>query len=92
MKIIINKNILKKTKECNKKFCCLKSQKNICEIDECISKKIYFINCKNNPHCNYVRSFGDANYCTCPTRMVIYNKYGKMEINMGRTYDTTIMN
>lgn len=91
MKIIINKNILKKCKECKKKLC-LKSQNDICEIRVCISKTIYFINSKEKPDCYYVRDFGGAYYCTCPVRMEIYNKYRQMEINMGRTYGTTIKN
>ena len=92
MKIMINKNILDKTKKCKNKFCCLKSQEDIYEIKKCILETVYFINPKEKPDCHYVRDFRGAYYCTCPVRTVIYNKYRQMEINMERIYGTIIKN
>jgi hypothetical protein len=71
----IPEHILKKTR-CEKGFSCLSGRrKNLCKIVDCVSGKVYFLEALNDKYCPYAKIFGDSYYCTCPTRMKIYDIY-----------------
>ena len=73
----IDKLIIAETVRCEKDFACLSEKTHVyCKVENCINKKIHFIERKDLFQCRYVMCFGDCYICTCPTRKEIYNKYG----------------
>ena len=73
----IEKEILDKTVHCKKDFDCIKNNNICCKVESCIDKKVHFVRCSEENACNYRISFGHSYICTCPTRIEIYNKYGR---------------
>lgn len=62
---------------CKKNFDCLKKDKQVCcKVENCISKKVFFINCDNNVNCTYKLPFGRSYLCTCAVRKEIFIKHG----------------
>ena len=60
--------------ECEKAFACLNDQEDLCKVTYCVSGKVHFLEC-NERKCKFKTQFGDGNFCTCPVRIEIYNKY-----------------
>ena len=76
MKFFISEEARQATTKCKTGFSCLNSVKeNICKVVECIDWKFHFVKCRIENDCSYQYSFGSKNYCVCPTRKEIYNKY-----------------
>lgn len=75
----IDKEILKKTTRCEKKFECLKNENYTCiilKVESHANGKVLFVNCENYI-CKYKMNFGDGTVCNCPTRQEIFRKYNK---------------
>ena len=73
----IDKEILKKTTNCEKNFECLNNDKHIyCKVEDCVNNKVHFVKCLNVDYCVYKMSFAQSFICNCPTRKEIFNKYG----------------
>ncbi len=65
------------TAHCEKNFDCLnKGNQVCCKVENCISKKVHFVNFSNNVNCNYKLSFGYSFLCTCAVRKELFNKHG----------------
>lgn len=81
MGIVISDQILKETKECKRKFSCLKASpdENLqnCEVLDANGKNVLFLKDKKIVDCPYQVSFGESLICTCPTRFAIHEKYNK---------------
>jgi len=74
----IDKKIIANTLDCHKNFDCLNTEKHVlCEVENCINEKVYFIKYLGKSLCRYKMSFGDSSLCNCPTRKEIFNKYGQ---------------
>lgn len=72
----IDKKTLKKTAGCLKKCSCICSNKrDICEIDFCVGKEIYFVKFPSGKACSNMETFGKGNICECPIRKQIYERY-----------------
>ena len=72
----IDKEILKNTSTCEKKFQCLNNESNsLCKVVDSINQEVHFVKCLCKDICNYQMSYGLSNICTCPTRKEIFNKY-----------------
>jgi hypothetical protein len=75
-KFIIEDQIVKATKKCEKNFSCLKLDESaMCKVVFCINCKLHGIECKNDTFCAYKLTAEERNFCTCPTRKEIYFKY-----------------
>jgi hypothetical protein len=75
MKFQIGEDVLKKTR-CKKDFSCLSGKRHdLCKIEDCVSGKVYFLEAHNDDFCPCLGCFGSSHYCTCPTRIEIYEKY-----------------
>ena len=76
--IEIDKAVLHNTTDCLYDFNCLSGDKtHLC--DDVASNEEDIVEIKSNPPlaCRYCISLGSASYCTCPTRVEIYNRYEK---------------
>ena len=64
------------TTDCEKGVSCLEGKrKDLCEVESCIGQKVHFIKRLNEGNCSYQHSFGEQNFCSCPIRKEIFNKY-----------------
>jgi len=76
MKFIISERARQGTTKCKTGYSCLNGEgKNICKVVECIDWKIHFVECLIENDCSYQNLIGSKNYCGCPIRKEIYNKY-----------------
>ena len=67
---------LKATTQCETKFSCLTGdRKNMCAVEDCVNKEVYFIKYPNNGRCAYKCTFGENHFCTCPIRKELFNKF-----------------
>ena len=74
--IKIDKAILHRTTDCLFDFNCLSGgQTCICDVVASNEKDIVEIKAKPSIPCKYCVSLESASYCTCPTRVAIYNRY-----------------
>jgi hypothetical protein len=72
----IDDTIIKKTTRCKKNFSCLSDKrKELCRVIRNVEDKVHFVECLDIKSCSYRLPFGDAFFCTCPVRKVIYTKY-----------------
>ena len=77
MNIEIDAEILQKTTYCKQDFRCLSGDERcLCEVKGSIGYDMLEIKPKFAVDCKYHISFGDTFLCTCPTRNVIYKRYG----------------
>jgi len=77
MLLEVSEKTVSNAMHCKKNFDCLKKDKQVCcKVENCISKKVFFINCADNHSCNYKLSFGNSYLCTCAVRKEIFNKHG----------------
>lgn len=62
--------------KCAKRLSCLADDvKDLCPVESCVDKKLYFVKCLNNLACAFQRRFGAGHYCTCPVRKEIFDRY-----------------
>ena len=74
--IKIDKTILHRTTDCLFDFNCLSGGKTcICDVVASNEEDIVEIKSKPSIPCKYCVSLESASYCTCPTRVEIYNRY-----------------
>jgi hypothetical protein len=74
--IKIDEEIIKRTTNCELNFSCLSGDKTcMCKVKYFIGFDLLEINPKIVNDCRYHLSFGNTNFCTCPTRNEIYNRY-----------------
>ena len=72
----IDKAVLHKTTNCIFGFTCLTGDKTcLCEVLDLNDKDIVEIKPKPSKPCKYCISLDSTNYCTCPTRVELYNRY-----------------
>jgi hypothetical protein len=72
----IDKETLKKSENCRKRCSCLCANKrDICAIDFCVGKEIYFVKFPDGKPCPNMNTFGKGNICECPVRKELYDKY-----------------
>ena len=79
MRYKVDAHILKKTKKCNCHFECQKVSREPCgKVRELISGNDFedqlLVYC--NLKCPYKDSLNNGYFCSCPTRIEIYKKYG----------------
>jgi len=75
MKLEISEGIIQQTTKCDRDFECLKSGcKPNCEVKDCVSGKVHFVD-KHNGYCRYSFRFGNGIICSCPVRKELYNRY-----------------
>jgi len=74
--IKIDKAVLHNTTNCIFDFNCLSGGKT-CLCDVVVSNEEDIVEIKSKPSipCKYCISLDSASYCTCPTRVEIYNRY-----------------
>ena len=64
------------TTKCKKGFSCLTGERDdLCEVTDCVSDKVFFVDFTGDHHCPYVQGFGGYYLCMCPTRQEIYRRY-----------------
>ena len=73
----IKNEILEKTLLCTKSFACLNDINTYCKVESCVNNQVLFVENHKNDLCYYRRTFGNSHFCTCPTRIEIYRKYGQ---------------
>lgn len=73
--IVINKEIVKKTK-CPFNFACLTNTNKIqCNVESIINNSILFVKPTNGSICHYNINYGNGHICNCPVRKEICRKY-----------------
>ena len=76
MKIEIPLEVITKTKHCQKEFACLSQPvAALCKIERDIIYNSFFFRCVTAAPCSYKVPSDHGNYCVCPTRIAIYEKY-----------------
>ena len=74
--IKIDEEIIQRTNNCERNFCCLSGDKTrICKAKCSIGFDLLEINPTMVNHCRCRVSFGNTYFCNCPTRKEIYNRY-----------------
>lgn len=78
MAITIDDDILKRTTKCYKIFDCLSVRlHDMCEVERFLgSNGVLQIQLKNGNSCGYYVRLDDLDFCTCPTRLELYKRYG----------------
>ena len=73
----INEQTIKETTKCSKNFECLKDENSSCmgKVVSCVSGEVHFVDCTES--CRFKIRFGCSQFCSCPTRKVIFNKFRK---------------
>ncbi len=75
MEIEIPDDVIKLATKCTKNFSCLYGDtERLCKVEYCVSDTVHFIKCLE-PTCSYKVAFGSGDFCTCPIRKEIYNRY-----------------
>ena len=76
MDISVSDETLSQTTQCKTNMSCLKgSTDHLCSVERCIDGKVHFVTCLKIEACSYRISFGNGQFCDCPVRKEIYNKY-----------------
>lgn len=77
MQYVINEDIVRDTTKCRKDFSCLfGAHECLCQIEECLSNKFYFVRPETDTDlCNYRIRFGNYYVCSCSTRKELYKRY-----------------
>lgn len=79
MKIEVNPDVINKTTHCDHDFLCLSDEWTQCGvIKNLIGGKLLCVHFDwgKQRDCSYMVLFGGDYYCTCPTRIEIYKRYG----------------
>ena len=72
----IDKAVLHKTTNCIFNFTCLTGEKTcLCDVVDSNEEDIVEIKTMPSISCKYCVSLESASYCTCPTRVAVYNRY-----------------
>jgi hypothetical protein len=76
--IKIDKAVLHNTTNCLYDFKCLSGEKIfLCDVVASNGEDIVEIKSKPSRSCRYCISLDSASYCTCPTRVEIFNRYSR---------------
>jgi len=83
MDFAVSEQVLEKTTKCEHDFSCLESGRcgaePMCEADHASALTVLHLKGKSPASCSYrMQSLQDP-MCTCPTRLAIYDKYGRQE-------------
>jgi hypothetical protein len=72
----IDKAVIQSTVNCKHDFRCLSGDKScLCEVKESIGYDMLKIEPKSDVDFSHLISLGKTNFCNCPTRIEIYNRY-----------------
>ena len=72
----IDKTVLHNTTGCIHDFTCLTGDKTcLCEVVDSNEEDIVEIKAKPSIPCKYCLSLESSNYCNCPTRVEVHNRY-----------------
>ena len=72
----IDKAVIQSKVNCKYDFRCLSREKAcLCEVKESIGYDMLKIEPKSNVDCSHLISLRKTNFCNCPTRVEIYNRY-----------------
>ena len=65
------------TQKCPSGYSCLTGdRKHLCAVEPCGNGKSRSVTCLEEGNCcSYLHPFGAGNYCMCPVRQEIFNKY-----------------
>ena len=75
--IKIDEVVIRSTVNCQYGFRCLSGDTTcLCEVKDSIGYDMLEIIPKSDTDCNHRISLGNSNFCMCPTRVEIYNRYG----------------
>ena len=62
--------------KCTKGMSCLdEGTADLCPVEGCVDRKIYFVTSQQNLGCVFQKPFGNGQYCTCPVRKEIFDRY-----------------
>jgi len=75
MNISKSDGILESATKCKKKFSCLKVERDICAVEDCVNDSVLFVKSKYKASCPYQQMFGNEYICNCPVRKELYEKY-----------------
>jgi hypothetical protein len=71
--IKIREDVLARTTECIKNFCCLDpNNRDLCKISSADGPEVLFIESEAAKSCHYKLSFGRGYICMCPARFHLY--------------------
>jgi hypothetical protein len=75
--IKVSEVILKDTTNCRNNFACVSGETGcMCEVIKSVSSyNVVVIKPKSIDYCKYFYHLDNTNYCLCPTRNEIYNRY-----------------
>ena len=76
MKIEIPLEVISETTHCPKKFACLSQPvETMCKVTYAPAGIFHFVHGTATAPCPYRKTIDDFHFCTCPTRIAIYNQY-----------------
>jgi hypothetical protein len=76
MALEISEESRRATTKCVKGMSCLAAvAADLCAVESCVDRKIYFVRCLHENKCAFKQSFGNWHYCTCPVRKEIFDRY-----------------
>ena len=72
----IDEAVIRSTVNCQYGFRCLSGDTTcLCEVTDSIGYDMLEVNPKSDKDCCHRISLGKMNFCNCPTRVEIYNRY-----------------
>ena len=72
----IDESVLNRTFNCKDDFRCLTGNKEcLCDVVGSIGSSLLQIKSEFPTHCKYRIPFDSSDYCLCPTRNELYNRY-----------------
>ena len=72
----IDEAVIRSTVNCQYSFRCLSGDATcLCEVKDSIKYDMLEVNPKSDIGCCHRISLGKKNFCICPTRVEIYNRY-----------------
>ena len=72
----IDDSVLNRTFNCKDDFRCLSGNKEcLCAVVGSVGSSMVQIKSEFHPHCKYRVPFDSFDYCLCPTRNELYNRY-----------------
>jgi len=83
MNLIIPQKVISNTVDCSENFACLtNSDSCLCKVNDAAAfrgRTVWFLELSFRAPilCPYKVDFGDSHFCACPTRIEIYQRYGK---------------
>lgn len=76
MELQVSLEARRATKMCPSGFSCLAGdRKNLCVVESCVNGEVIFVRCLHDGNCSYRHPFGNGNFCVCPVRKEIFDRY-----------------